>query len=172
MTTLPNPGEGKGLTQLRCLFLSALQLRRETLVSANAKHESQAGIMPPARLDLGQIVPGTRRTRRQVLDMDREWAAYHEAGHFVAARHFSAFSVESRIWETQEGPSCEDNGVVGTTEFFAMRGASDFRFAVVAWAGCLAEELVDRIFEEWKDDLWWFWEASGELDISPKPSCS
>jgi hypothetical protein len=168
MTTVPNHGDGNSLTQLRYQFLSTLQLRRESLASANAKHESQAGIMPPAKLALCQIVPGTKITRRQLLDMDREWAAHHEAGHFVVVRQFSVDSVESRIWETEEGPSLGDNGVVGTTEFFAMRGASNFRFAVVAWAGCLAEELVDRTFEEWKDDLWWFWEASGELDISPK----
>ena len=100
MTTVPNHGDGNGLTQLRCQFSSALQLRRESLAQANAKHEPQAGIMPPAKLDLGQIVPGTRLTRRQLLDMEREWAAYHEAGHFVVVRHFSVDSVESRIRET------------------------------------------------------------------------
>jgi hypothetical protein len=150
--------------QLRSRFLAVLQLRRKVLADEEVKQGTKESKSRPAPSD---IVPGTKVTYERLANEDRRIAAFHEAGHFVVAKHFKARDVDSTIWEAEEAVTLTDHKFRGHTKILAMPGAVTFRLAVVAWAGCLAETLADRPFEQWQpDDLLWCFEDQDDLGLS------
>jgi hypothetical protein len=152
-------------SQFRSRLLAMLLLRRNLLAAENAKRVAER---PTAQLELTEVIPGTKLTRQELLAMDRKWLVFHEAGHFVVARHFKAAVVESRIWETEAGPTARDNGIVGVTEYRLLRRFSPLMVAAFGWAGGLAEQLAQQTFEDWEDNLGLYWDDWEQLEISPK----
>jgi hypothetical protein len=162
-TRKPNP---KRLLQVRRKFLAVLQLRRKFLADEEAKQVTTESKIKPAPSD---IVPGTRMTYQRLAMEDLKIAAFHEAAHFVIANHFKPQLVETEIWEKEEGPTLKTKGVAGKTGCLAMPGAATFRYAVIAWAGCLAETLCFQPVEEWEqEDLLWLWDDWEDLGLSPR----
>ena len=154
----------KRMRQLRSRFLAVLQLRSKVLADEEAKKGTNESKSRPAPSDL---VPSTKVTYEWLANEDRRIAAFHEAGHFVVAKHFKAHAVVSRIWEAKEAVTLADCKFRGNTKIHKRPGAVTFRLAVVAWAGGLAETLADQPFEQWQlDDLLGCWENQDDLGLS------
>ena len=75
-----------------------------------------------------------------VIELDRKGTAYHEAGHFVAARHFK-IPVSARFWP-EDDPKTGHKVFRGEMQFLGYTPLSPFRRAVICWAGPVAEQLV------------------------------
>jgi len=82
---------------------------------------------------------------------DKARAAFHEAGHWVVARHFGA---AGSCWIIERGtPTKENKAFTGQTEFKVK--TTPFREAVIGWAGDLGEAAYDEDLNRCKDlDRW------------------
>ncbi|MCX6923422.1 MAG: hypothetical protein NT154_09480 [Verrucomicrobia bacterium] len=76
---------------------------------------------------------------------DKWQTACHEAGHYVAAKHFA---VHERAYIQRVGKATLGNkAYIGKTEY---RQTTPFREAVIGWAGLIATDLADMRLAEWR----------------------
>ncbi len=83
-------------------------------------------------------------------------AALHEAGHFIAAKHFKVAEV-SGLHPAGAG-QFEGKTLYGST--------AAFNEAVIGWCGPLAESRPGRTLKEWKDVSRVYWQLFTENKLS------
>jgi hypothetical protein len=76
-------------------------------------------------------------SKRNIEARDKRLAAFHEAGHCVAAQHFG-LACDAYILRIGE-PTLENKAYVGRTSY---QRTTPFRKAVIGWAGLIVEYLA------------------------------
>ena len=112
---------------------------------------------------------GLRLKRRTLHDQSRKEAAFHEAGHFVAALHYEPLWVRAKIFGTTDGLDIATYRVHGQTEYSLLGGDDPLSLAVVSWAGGLAGALCHRPVKKWQqENLTSLWQNIRRLHSSPQ----
>jgi hypothetical protein len=102
------------------------------------------------------------RDLAELRNQDLREKAFHEAGHFLAAKHFK-LQAHVEVVDTGEAPTLESGSFEGTMTI--NLATTPFRSAVIAWAGPLAEALAAQGPEEWRCFLEMFYSLSVDSDF-------
>lgn len=89
----------------------------------------------------------TRLNKREWEARDKRNAAFHEAGHYIAAKHFGLFSFACLY--RVPNPTEHERTYRGRTTY---QRTTPFREAVIGWSGPIAEYLADSDLETWPDE--------------------
>ena len=100
---------------------------------------------------------------KQSFERDRELAAYHEAGHVVAALALG-LEASARVWWTGKRPTREKRCVLGQASHEMAR--IPLEQAIIGWAGELGERYLSEQRQQEPDySFEYVWE---NFDISPE----
>jgi hypothetical protein len=94
-------------------------------------------------------------------EADRCETAYHEAGHFIVAKHFG-LAVYSHLTDCGE-PTDEKTSFTGQTVFGRT---TLFRAAVIGWAGVLGEDMTGKLHDDWHENVDSIWDSHFPDDLS------
>ena len=88
----------------------------------------------------------------KIAKSDLREAAFHEAGHFIVARHYRV-SGDAMVFSTGKG-SLSAKFYRGQYRILRKPdNLSPYKRAVIAWAGPVAERLADEDLDTWNEGL-------------------
>jgi hypothetical protein len=92
---------------------------------------------------------GSAKNKREIEAHDKRNAAFHEAGHCIAAKHFR---LDAHAYIVRVGEPTEENKAYLGRTYYQRQRSTKFRKAVITWSGLIAEYLADKPLNEWPDE--------------------
>lgn len=103
------------------------------------------------------IVLPTTRSNEELAKLDLRRSSFHEAGHLVVAEHYG-LKGEATVVRTNDGDLL-NNHWIGRYKCLQGPQPSGYKWAVIGWAGAVAEGLAVTTRSSWKADVEEVWGA-------------